>query len=372
MLFHKMCGLLVCATLVFCSGVQANETLKPGAKAPGLDIEHWVSNGKGKFKQINEFEDGKVYVVEFWATWCPPCIASMPHLSKLQEKYADKGLQIISISDEKLETVESFLEGDVRGGEGTYSELTSTYCLTTDPDESCHDAYMKAANKNGIPAAFIIGKTGELELICHPMELDEPLELIINDKWDRKEYAKMQEDKKSSQQKMMQEIQAKMGEVSQLMQDKDVEPAVEIIDGLIKKYNSHPVAEQLKAARAQMVMMSGGEKGAKAMLDFAMANKDDTDLLNQIAWSVVEMKQAGEEVDEHVLGAAEKVAKQAVENDPKNGAILDTYAHLVYLNGDLDKAIEIQKKAVENSTGEILEEVQPFLDKLLKEKADKK
>lgn len=369
---YKTCVLLICATLILCSGTQAHETLQPGAKAPALDIEHWVSNGKGKFKQINEFEAGKVYVVEFWATWCPPCIASMPHLSELQQKYASKGLQIISISDESIEKVNSFLEGDVRGGEGTYAELTSTYCLTTDPDNSSHEAYMEAANKNGIPAAFIIGKSGELELICHPMELDEPLELIINDKWDREEFAKAQKAKKSNEQKMMQEVQAAMGEVSQLMQDKDTDAAVEIVDGLIKKYKSHPIAEQLTAARAQMVMMGGGKKGAKAMLDFAMASKEDTNLLNQIAWSVVEMKQAGEDVDEHVLGAATKIAKQGVENSPTDGAILDTYAHLIYFNGDLDKAIEIQKKAVENSTGEMLDEVKPFLDKLMKEKADKK
>ena len=84
------------------------------------------------------------------------------------------------------------------------------------------------------------------------------------------------------------------------------------------------------------------------------------------------MKQAGEDVDEHVLGAATKIAKQGVENSPTDGAILDTYAHLIYFTGDLDKAIEIQKKAVENSTGEMLDAVKPFLDKLMKEKADKK
>ena len=40
-----------------------------GSKAPALDVEHWVQNGEGKFKPVTKFENGKVYIVEFWATW---------------------------------------------------------------------------------------------------------------------------------------------------------------------------------------------------------------------------------------------------------------------------------------------------------------
>ncbi len=90
------------------------DLLTIGSNAPALDIEHWVQNGNGKFKPVTKFVNGKVYVVEFWATWCGPCIQSMPHLAKLQTEYADKGVQLISISDEDLETVEKFLDRPVR------------------------------------------------------------------------------------------------------------------------------------------------------------------------------------------------------------------------------------------------------------------
>lgn len=57
------------------AGTQPAVTLKAGDPAPPLKIEKWLKSGP-----IERFEKGKVYVLEFWATWCPPCIASMPHL----------------------------------------------------------------------------------------------------------------------------------------------------------------------------------------------------------------------------------------------------------------------------------------------------
>ena len=109
----------------------------------------------------------------------------MPHIAETQEKYARRGVQVISVSDEDLETVEKFLDRKVRGeDEKTYRDLTSVYCLTTDPDRSVNNDYMKAAGQNVIPTAFIVGKKGQVEWIGHPMSMDEPLEKIVSGEWD--------------------------------------------------------------------------------------------------------------------------------------------------------------------------------------------
>ena len=55
-----------------------------GSKAPELQIAKYV-----KGDSVEQFQDGKVYVVEFWATWCGPCIAAFPHLSELQAEHQE-------------------------------------------------------------------------------------------------------------------------------------------------------------------------------------------------------------------------------------------------------------------------------------------
>lgn len=347
-----------------------------GSKAPALDIEHWVSDGDGKFPHTKELKSDTVYVIEFWATWCGPCIASMPHLKKTQEKYADKGVQIISISDEDLETVDEFLEGDVRGKEMTYGELTSSYCLTTDPDKSVMDDYFSAAGQRGIPCAFIIGKEGLVEWIGHPMQMDKPLEKVVEGKWDREAYAVEMKEKQRKQAEMMQaqrKLQSMMQEVQAAMEDGDTEEGLKLIDEAIADESNEKFKPMLEQLRGQMVIAYvGGAEAVKELKKLGETHKDNPMMLNEIAWTLYE-KHAENPLDKDVLAATTELAELAVKAAPDNGAILDTLAHLVYEQGDLDRALELQEKAVEVVEEGNREEVEAFLEELkAKKEKDKK
>lgn len=403
-------ALLLTLTVAGVASADDDGLLTVGSKAPSIDVEHWVQDGDGKFSPVKEFKSGKVYIVEFWATWCGPCIAAMPHISELQDKYADKGVQVISVSDEDLETVEGFLEKKVRGdSEKTYDDLTSNYCLTTDPDRSVYTSYMKAARQGGIPTAFIVGKDGYIEWIGHPMKIDEPIKKVVDGKWDRAEYlAKVKEEEKAkaAKAKAEEEVRALQGKIVQKLRDDDMDGAIELIDEAMEK-GDDSLKSQLSRVKIQLLMRDGQndkamealgkmiktakgpEKVGLRMMQFQMLQAsddmkmltkefdniakdvaDNAEALNQISWAVVEAHDEGDDVSDGLVKSARKAAEMAVKIEPKNGAVLDTLAHLQYMEGDLDKAIETQKKAVEFIDPQQAGEVKEYLEQLMEEKKD--
>lgn len=74
-----------------------------------IENYNWVlENNRGKRTEFSQFE-GDVIIVNFWATWCPPCIAEMPSFQELYEDYQDK-VTFLFVSGEQHETVENYMK----------------------------------------------------------------------------------------------------------------------------------------------------------------------------------------------------------------------------------------------------------------------
>ncbi|MEO8661981.1 MAG: family 16 glycoside hydrolase [Bryobacteraceae bacterium] len=90
---------------------------------------------------------GKVVLVNFWATWCPPCRKEMPDLQVLQRRFGDQGLVVLAVSDEEAGKVSSYLDG--KGYE---------FPILLDPAGKAAEAFAV----NGIPKTFIFDRRGKL------------------------------------------------------------------------------------------------------------------------------------------------------------------------------------------------------------------
>lgn len=338
------------------------KSLSIGSPAPKLDVEHWIQDGNGFFKQVTEFKPDHVYVVEFWATWCPPCVASMPHLAQLQQQYRGQNVQIISISDEPLETVEAFLKRETDGPDGqkvTFHEITAAYSLTTDPDRSAHEDYMEASNQQGIPTSFIVGKDGQIEWIGHPMELDEPLEQVVNGTWDREEFGRVY----IAQQNFTTVIQ----QVSQLVNTQKFPEALELLDAELKKSPPEEIAARYAAIKQQVKMMGGmidAEVTAFVQKQLA-ANKGEPVNVARIGMSLYQSAQQQEGLDE-LLQLAIAALQNEVEGAEQDlqPLLYDTLARLQQTVGDLDAAIQSQQSAVDSASGSTKDRLSRFLDEL--------
>lgn len=110
---------------------------------------------------------GKVVVIERWATWCPPCVASIPHINKLFEKYSDRDdFQIVGVTNETDQAkIRAFMaEHDMR------------YPVAVDSKGVVGAGYPSS----GIPNATIIGRNGRVFWNGHPMGMDAPLAEAMN------------------------------------------------------------------------------------------------------------------------------------------------------------------------------------------------
>ena len=147
--------------------------LAVGDPAPPLTVTDWLSGDK-----VESFAEGKSYVVEFWATWCGPCIVMMPHLSDLQEQYRDEGLTVVGLSSK-----------DANNGQEKVAKFVAKrkkhlkYTMAYADDRDTYAAYMTASGQRGIPCTFVVDEAGKIAYIGHPMYLGLVIPKVVAGTW---------------------------------------------------------------------------------------------------------------------------------------------------------------------------------------------
>ncbi len=146
--------------------------LSLGDPAPDLDI----TIIKGEPIDLDKDKGAHVFLVEFWATWCPSCRASMPHLSELQKKYEDEGLVVVGISiEEDPDVVRAFVDED---------RSRMKYTVAVDRNLATAYKYMLPFGEENIPHAFVVDKSGALVWHGHPTDpaMERLIVSLLNEK----------------------------------------------------------------------------------------------------------------------------------------------------------------------------------------------
>lgn len=159
-----------------------NPTLKIGDPAPAIKVETWVRG-----VPLKSFEKGKVYVLDFWATWCGGCIASFPHISHIANKYKDQ-VRFISVDSYEMEVMKK--GGDITEAVNTFLKTPAGKRLTLDvcvdgKANAMYENWVKPLRRQGFPTTFIIDQEGKLAWIDVNLDqLDWALQQVVTKKWD--------------------------------------------------------------------------------------------------------------------------------------------------------------------------------------------
>lgn len=132
--------IIICvALLISCSS--------ESSPRPAGDLEFALEDLQGRTVKFSEFS-GKVLLVDFWATWCPPCRRSVPLLAELHTKYSRNGFEVVGISlDNGRETVRNFA-----------TEYRIPYKVLMGNQEVARNWNIGS----GIPVAFVVNREGQI------------------------------------------------------------------------------------------------------------------------------------------------------------------------------------------------------------------
>lgn len=137
--------------------------LQPGDPAPEMTVASWLNVEKGKEPTAATLK-GKVVMVEFWGTWCGPCVRAMPHVQQIWDRYRDRGLVVLAVSYEEPDVMRPFLEKNAY-----------TMPVGSDPAK----AYIEKFGFSGWPSTFVVDAEGKIAYAADPYGVEPAIEKAL-------------------------------------------------------------------------------------------------------------------------------------------------------------------------------------------------
>ncbi len=305
---------------------KSEPTLKVGDPAPAIKASKWLQGD-----EVTKFEKDKIYVVEFWATWCGPCIVIMPHMAELQAEYRNKGVTFIGFTAKDPNNSEEKVVEFVKK-RGPKLGYTFAYA----DDRETNTAWMTASGQRGIPCSFVVDRDSRIAYIGHPMFLDVVLPKVVEGTWKGKASADE-----------IAQIQKEYSAMATALRSRNPEEAFEAMTAFDKKYPELSQIPYTTASKLGVLFKAGKTNEAKQFATSLVKKAEkyeDVLALRSVSLALSQNAKHDKEMMSLAVKAAEAVVTASGDKD---AMALINLANVYFAAGEKDKAREYGKKAVE-------------------------
>ena len=312
--------LFMCVRLDADEPATAGHVLEAGDAAPALEVEAWLQG-----QPVESFEPGKVYVLDFLAPWCAPCLALAPHVSELAERLAPQGVRFIGVMgpDTSGTTRESAAQLVARKKD--VLRIPVAFDRLAEGREPVYEilqgktmgAYLNGTGV-GVPGSVIIDGEGRVAWFGLPSDLAPVLESILAGRWDRRAFA--------ARWAAAVAAEPKADEMAKLIKEGDGAGAMRIARELI----AGPFDDSSGHLRMLVDKMLGAASGGAQEIDLDLA-----------------------------LAAA---LRAEMLSEGTDATVLATLAKVWAARGDFVRAVAVQERAVPRAG-----DMRPFMEKRLAE-----
>ncbi len=305
---------------------ETNPTFKVSDPAPALATGKWI-----KGEPVKSFESSKVYVVEFWATWCVPCRQAIPHLSELQAKYKD---EVIIIGQNCLEQTPSAVEPFVAKMGKKMNYRVALDDIAKEKHGVMAKTWLEAADALGIPWAFLVGKDSKIAWIGDARDVEKILPRVLNGTFDAQKRAEYQK-------QVNQFFEAHAAACDAGDWNKDLK----LIEELAGKYPEDAI-EWMPLKFLALLRKKEYQAAYKFAVQLAGICKDDPFTLSWLASCILdEDKREKRDLDLALKWAM--AANELIHSE--NPGMLVTLAEAFFAKGDVERAIDYANQALAKS-----------------------